>query len=380
MRSFVPGWIVASALFAGACGDSSAQPDGGGGSSSDGGGGAGGGEPGCPVGSHEDENGACAAELGEFKNGPPMAEERDHHMTWIAATPAGRFLYAAGGWADMDEPVTSIERARLKDNGGVEDWQTLGTTANVSGAVTVSQDQVVVFAGGYRGLTPSTKSVDVITIDDDGVLSDPVDGPFMNDARFHGAGVLVNGFIFATGGLDSSSSSLASVERASLDGTNVGSWQQQSPMLEERSHHGLASDGQYLFVTGGLKRVNGDFANDLPYDTVLRAEVGTDGTLSEWSEAGTMPISLAVHSSFVHAGMLYLAGGLDNATGSFVPTIYRVAIGEGGVLGEWELLEAEMPRGRGHSHQTPLAEGMLYSVGGHGLGGSQTNTFFARFE
>lgn len=181
MRSFgLQGWVVVSVLFAAACGDSGVQPDGGGGSTSEGGGGAGGAEPGCPVGSHEEEDGACAAELGEFQNGPPMAEERDHHMTWITKSAAGTFLYAAGGWADMDESVKSVERAKLRDNGSVEDWETLAATADVSGAVTVSQDNVVVFAGGYRGLTPSTKSVDVITIDDDGALSDPVDGPFMN--------------------------------------------------------------------------------------------------------------------------------------------------------------------------------------------------------
>lgn len=369
--------------LAAACGDSSVDPGGGpqGGSSAGGGDeGGGGGSSGCPVGSHDDGTGACIASLGDFEVGPEIADARDHHMTWAAKRPSGTYLYVAGGAKDMTADVDSIERSTIAADGSLGPWETLSTTSNVSGAVMAATDEVVIFAGGYRATTPSSRAVDIMTIAEDGTLSDPADGPFMADPRFHGAGVLVNGIVYATGGLNSEGSSLASVEHAALDGTSLGEWAADTALPVEISHHGLATDGEALYVTGGLKRVENDFANDVTYDAVLRARIAEDGSLEAWEDVGTMPVPLAVHASFVFAGDLYVVGGLDGNATAFVRKIYKVKASAEGALGEWEQVDVALPRPRGHTHQMPIVNGVVYSIAGHQNGASQVNAFYARFE
>ncbi|NUP07288.1 MAG: hypothetical protein HOW73_14635 [Polyangiaceae bacterium] len=372
-------------VFAAGCGDSSAETGGNGGNGGDasqggaplGGGGAGGAE-GCPVGSHDDGTGACVAELGAFTEGPKLTDERDHHMTWAAKKQSGTYLYAAGGHADQESSVTTIERSTIQADGSMGAWETLSTSDLVAGAVMVSTDDVVVIAGGYR-TAPSTSSVDIMTIDDNGNLSDPADGPSMNDARFHGAGVLVDGWVYAAGGMALSGSSLATVERARLDGSELQPWSYEADLPYEVSHHGLTTDGEALYLTGGLKRVNGDFENDLNFDKVLRARIADDGSLEAWEEIGTVPTALSVHASFIHAGKIYLVGGLE-PEGVFTKTVHRASISADGALGEWETLDVALPISRGHVHQNPMINGVIYSVGGFNVGGSQTRSFFARFE
>ncbi|MBK6518582.1 MAG: hypothetical protein IPM79_24255 [Polyangiaceae bacterium] len=374
--------LVLVASFVAACGDSSVDPGGGpeGGSGQGGEAAGGGGASPCPIGSHDDGDGACIASLGAFEVGPQIADERDHHMTWAAKRASGTYLYVAGGYADMTTPVDSIERAVIAQDGTLGPWETLPSTSNVSGAAVVATDEVVVFAGGFRATSSSTRNVDIFTIGDDGTLSEPIAGPLMADPRFHGAGVLTGGFFYAVGGLDASGSSLASVERASLDGTTLGAWSTEAALPVEVSHHGLATDGEALYVTGGLKRVDNDFGNDVPYDAVLRARLAEDGSLESWEEIGTLPVPLAVHASFVHAGELYVVGGLDMQEERFVGTLQRAKVSADGPLGEWEELDVTLPRPRGHTHQTPIVDGVLYSVAGHQNGASQRDTYFARFE
>jgi len=375
------GTLLLASSFASGCDEESLDPTGGGGATGGGGeGGSGGAPPGCPVGSHDDGTGACIAALGQFQTGPELTARRDHHMTWAAKSASGTFLYAAGGVEDQSAAVTSIERAAIAEDGSLGAWETLAVSTDASGAVIVATDELVVLAGGFRGNNPATKTVDIMTIAGDGTLSDPVDGPFMSAGRFHGAGVLVNGFIYAVGGQDGGGSSLSSVERSSLTGTTLSAWTLDTPMPEERSHQGLATDGEALYVTGGLKRVDGDFENDLPYDTVLRSVIGEDGALADWESLGQLPVALGIHSSFMHAGQLYIIGGLELEVSKFVKRIHRAPVAAEGALGAWEELSVELPKSRGHSHQTPMVNGFLYSVGGFNNLGSQPESYFAKFE
>jgi hypothetical protein len=202
----------------------------------------------------------------------------------------------------------------------------------------------------------------------------------MISSRFHGAGVLIDGWVYATGGVDINGTSLDTVERAQLGQGSIGAWVQDTPMTDRRSHHGLATDGKHLFATGGLERIENDFGNDTPRTDVLRTTVLDDGSLEAWQSISTLPEPIAVHASFVHAGQLYVIGGLEMEGSDFVKTIHRATIGDGGSLGAWETLPVELPMARGHTHQTPMHDGVLYSVAGHDHGMSQVEVFFARFE
>src|SRR5690606_18953919 len=163
---------------------------------------------------------------------------------------------------------------------------------------------------------------------DDGSLGSIEAGPALHVARFHGAAVLHDGWIYATGGLDATGTSTAVVERVAVnDGGFEGEWIAEPVELPEpRSHHGLALHEGVLYLTGGLTRVENDFQNDVPYDTVLRATIESDGSVGAWSVAGTLPLPFVVHSSFVHVGHLYLVGGIDMNTLQFLDTVWRAPL------------------------------------------------------
>ncbi|MFO0554985.1 MAG: hypothetical protein U0271_41795 [Polyangiaceae bacterium] len=377
-------WLGLAGL---ACGDDNEGPGGAGGVGGGTGGGAaggtvggaggsGGGAPVCPEGSHEGPNG-CEATLGAYQETSALNAARDHHMTFSLERPNGTFLYVAGGYKNQATPVTSFERALVNADGTLAPWEVLPNVKDVSGAGVVTLGDKAVIMGGYRGFIHATRTVDIYTADDDGNLTESA-GPDLIDPRFHVGAVLTNGFIYVVGGMNSGGTSLTTVERASFDGTTVGAFQADTALPLPCSHQGVATDGKSIFVTGGLARVNGDFANDVPYDSVLSAPIQADGTLGAWTDLGTMPVSLSIHASFVHAGSLYVVGGLKDVT-TFVKTVYRAPIAEDGTLGAWETLAIELPRTRGHSHQDPMIGPFTYSVGGY-AGTSQTQVYFARFE
>lgn len=376
-------WLAVGMVILIGCGDDDPSATGGGGAAggagaaAGGGGDDGGGAP-CPVGSHDPGDGTCEATLGAFAETSAIADARDHHVTWAASTPAGRFLYVAAGAVNMTTAVTSVERAAIAADGSLSPWEKLPSSFAAAGPMVAGTEGRVFFAGGMRagGNSPQSESAAIL---DDGAIGGMEPGPALHVPRFHGAAVIHDGWLYATGGIDATGTSTAVVERVAISASGfTGDWIAEPEELpESRSHHGLAVHDGSLYLTGGLTRVDNMFNQDVPYDTVLRATIEPDGSLSAWSVAGAMPAPIAVHASFVHAGHLYVVGGLDQNTLQFLDTIGRAPLDD---LNAWELVPSTLPLSRGHCHQTPLVDGVLYSVAGTNDAGSQTAAFFARFE
>jgi hypothetical protein len=77
-----------------------------------------GGEAFCPPGSHP---GAldCEADLKDWTAGPKIAHKRDHHVTIVAQTPAGAFLYVVGG-VGTAATIKPIERSTIAADGSID--------------------------------------------------------------------------------------------------------------------------------------------------------------------------------------------------------------------------------------------------------------------
>ncbi|NUO53540.1 MAG: hypothetical protein HOV80_32210, partial [Polyangiaceae bacterium] len=218
-----------------ACGDDPEESGGGGSGGSDattsttstGDGGSGGGPLGCPAGSHEVSPGVCEATLGNFAETSELTDARDHHMTFSVKRTSGTYLYAGGGYRNMADAVPSIERATIQSDGTLSPWVTLTAETTTAGAVVGNTDDTVVFAGGF-GVVAPTKHVEIFTIDDAGDLTGPTAGPDLSIARFHGGGLLLNGWLYTTGGLDQSQTSSETVERAKLENGTLGAWIQDT--------------------------------------------------------------------------------------------------------------------------------------------------------
>ncbi|MFT3767437.1 MAG: hypothetical protein QM820_18445 [Minicystis sp.] len=352
-----------------ACGGGGNENTGGGSStSSSSTGGSGGAAPGCPAGSHPGTSAACEATLTGWSDGPKLDTSRDHHATTVVTTPDGKsaFLLVLAGVQNSANLLKSIERASINADGSLGAFEVEGDLPEAMAGHSIAVvGSTVIIAGGLRitgnKLVPSAKT-EFAKVQADGSLSAWTEGPTMSTGRFHGAMIAYKSFVYAVGGLDGDGKdNTPSVDRATVaaDGT-LGPWTAVTALPGKRSHHGLAIDGNHLYVTGGL---SGDPAGvATTYDDVLQAQVNEDGSLGDWTAAGTLAVTVETHSSFVHVGQLYVVGGVEkNAYDT--KHVKRAPLLPDGTIGAWENL-ADLPKARAHVHHTPVYGGFIYSPGG----------------
>lgn len=331
----------------------------------------------CPPGTHAGADGGCAGDLKEWTAGAGLVTKRDHHISFSAETEAGKFVFVAGGVTDNTTLLKSIERAKVGEGGTLAAWESAGTLPQAAGGAGVAVVGSALFVvGGHRGVGPTLRT-DVGVIGADGMIGEWSKGPDLLHKRFHGAAVAVGHRVYMVGGLtDTGKDSTPSVEALDADAGAAGAWQEMSALPGKRSHHGLASTGEALYLTGGL---SGDPAGLYKsYDDVLRAPIEADGTLGEWATVGQLPVFLSIHTSFVFAGQLYLLGGLTEQ-GDDIANVWRAPIESDGGLGAWEELPA-LPKARAHGHQAPVVDGFVFAPGGAINHKSYADVFVGRFE
>lgn len=373
---------LGSLLSLTACGDDPAQ-DGGGGAGAGGSnaGGAGGG-PACPVGSHAGDDGVCEASLAEWTAGPALAQKRDHHVTFVARSDAGPVLYAAGGVVDNTSLQGSIEMSPIAADGSLSAWSSGGTLPEAAaGAGIAVVDKSVIVSGGFRRNGASavlSRATDIGSVLPDGTIGNWTAGPELSRTRFHHTMVADGPRLYVLGGLtgdNTDNTNVVETATVGADGT-VSAWTPVTSLPSKRSHHSAVVHEGAIYVTGGLE---GDPAgSNVSFDEVLRAPILADGALGEWSVVGHLPTTLTTHASFVHAGALYVLGGIEDDTQN-TAAVRRAPIAADGTVGTWESLP-DLPKARAHAHQAPFFQGYVYAVGGALHHASIADVYLGRFE
>lgn len=311
-----------------------------------------------------------------------MPERRDHHTTYVMSTENGAFLVVTGGGEDNAALYDTTIFASLAADGAAGAWSegpVLPQPA-AGGAVAIVGDAVL-FSGGYRqgAVSPLlSDDTNVMRLLPDGTFSEWSDGPTMSTTRFHHASIAVGDSAYVTGGMTgANNTNTASVQRSvrGSDGS-FGAFEELTPFPDMRSHHSIVAHEGALYVSGGL-RGNPSGAHESLSD-VMRATIEADGTLGAWEVIGDLDVELSTHSSFVFAGQLYVAGGIEGGTKN-VERVRRAAFQEDGSLGAWEEV-AELPSRRAHAHQTPVWNGFVYAAGGALNHESIADLWIGRFE
>ncbi len=118
------------------------------------------------------------------------------------------------------------------------------------------------------------------------------------------------------------------VYSASASGTGtLSSWTARNSMPQARWGMAKAQDGDRVYILGGLG--NGTFNNNVFYGTVH-----SDGTMDNWQETTTLPLSVVEAESTIVGNWIYYAGGVNNAEGKH-DTVYVSQINSNGTLGSW---------------------------------------------
>ena len=284
---------------------------------------------------------------------------RHHHVTFIAEPKAGPFLYVAGGFNGTDF-LTNVDRVAIQPDGSLGTWQSQTALPSPRAG------HMIVYGAGHAivlgGMTSTGEIADVLSapIDDTGTVGAWAPQTPLPIVRMHGSAALNGSTIYVVGGLGADGSAIANVERGTLnpDGT-VTAWEELAPLPGRRSHHALVLYNDYIYVLGGLVGdPNGAFTD---YTDVLSTAIASDGTLGPWTTVASLVTANDTASADVHAGWLYLVGGLEGD--AYVDHVRRSPVLANHTLGPWES-SAPLPVGRGHVHQTPIYQSRMYSVGG----------------
>lgn len=362
-----------------ACGEDGAGPGGAGGAGTGAGseGGAGG-SASCPEGSHPGESG-CEATLAGWTAGPELERARDHHVSFVAETPSGTFVFAMLGSTPSGSASDTVERSLLGPDG------TLGAFTLIEdfpeamiGPGFAQVGASFVLAGGLVLPGNSSARSYVGRVGDDGSLT-VTPGGDLASSRYHVTVTAVAGFVFAIGGMRQDVSGtepvqevMAAVERASFDGTTLGPWEELAPLETPVTHHAAVAHGGAIYLIGGGAGLQAR-------TDILRATVAADGTLGAFTIAGALPEGRATSSAFVHLDHLYVFAGMKQLTGQEVATVLRAPIDAAGAVGSFEELPP-LPLARAHAHQAPKSGPFVLSLGGSIHHETQREVFVGRFE
>jgi hypothetical protein len=284
-------------------------------------------------------------------------------VTFAADTPAGTFLYVAGG-ANGTDFLADAWRAKLTGPGQTGAWEPAARLPRPqAGAGVVAEGRHVVVVAGKRE-RGKTSVADVVlgTVGDDGAIAWRGGAP-LPAPRFHLTCVLARGVVFAIGGLGEDFHASATVWSAPIDANgDLGPWTRGRDLPQARSHHASFVWADRIYLVGGLRGDPTDDDHVQGLADVVVAHVGASGALGEWQPAGRLDSPLATHAAAVHGGYAWLFGGVER---DVTANVRRARIEEDGTLGAWQIAGV-LPSRRAHLHQVPIVNGFAFAVSGNG--------------
>ncbi|TBR16874.1 hypothetical protein EPO15_18215, partial [bacterium] len=168
--------------------------------------------------------------------------------------------------------------------------------------------------------------------------------------------VLVNGRLYAVGGVRGGSPSAEVWSAGVSPAGTVGAWRREADLPAPRESHALAAAAGRLYVVGGF---DGSAKN-----SVYSAALATDGSIAGWSAEAALPAARFKLAAAASGGWLYAFGGDNGAVSQ--STVYRAPLAQDGRVGAWGTGTA-LPAGR-NSHAAAVSGGRVYVAGGLGAG------------
>lgn len=267
--------------------------------------------------------------LAPWRNGSPMSKIR----IGASAVVYGNSIYAIGGETGdigqaCDKPETcftaSIERAEIRTDGSLGPWELIGKMQSERwGFAAIVIDNRIYIIGGNDG-KKSTSSVELLTLDDRGNISNSKMLQSLAVSRWAVTALHLGDYLYAFGGTDDSNT-LRSIERAKIqpNGT-IDSWELVGTLLERRHGARAVVHRGTVYVSGGYSGAGpGTTANNEYLSSVEIAAF--DGTVLGPFKLGPAMRSRRGYHALVDGGRaLYAIGGGNGER--FVPTIERLSV------------------------------------------------------
>jgi hypothetical protein len=308
-----------------------------------------------------------------WTQGASLTEARFQHVTFVADTPAGAFLYVAGGESSPPSmQIQDVERAAIHDDGTLGPFTVIATLpAPVVGSAVGQLGRTVIIAGGRE--TMSVKRTMVGVIADDGGVTFTL-GPDLGTARHHLSADVHGGFVYVVGGVryqyaangeNTAVDITAAVERAPVSEGALGPFEPLAPLPQPLTDHGALVLGDALYTIGGS-------INDVGIGTadVQRALFDGSGGLSSFSSAGALVGARFGLATFSYAGGAFVVGGASTTSSE----VLRAPVKADGTLGAFDAAP-DLPEHRSDVRQAPVHGQHVYFAGGTVDGEARAEVF-----
>jgi hypothetical protein len=310
-------------------------------------------------------NSGYTGELRQFQTlSAVLAAGRDE----FGVATANGYVYVVGGSQQFFGNMNTVYYAKVNADGTLSSFTTESDTlpANVGGNCSVAYNGYL-----YSISSGDSRNVFYTKLNADGSTgawqANP--NPTIYETRQAGC-VVVNGFVYVTGGTVGGSANTDAVQFARLnaDGT-TGQWATTTVLPGARTANATVAANGYIYVTGGASAVWSTY-----HATVYYARPGLDGTISSWSTATPLPNNRAYHGATVSNGYLYIIGGHDSGN-LFRNNIQYAKINSDGSVGTWKESNTRLPANR-RSPGVISVNGYTYVIGGNDNSLSRTQVWY----
>jgi N-acetylneuraminic acid mutarotase len=166
-----------------------------------------------------------------------------------------------------------------------------------------------------------------------------------------------NGFLYVTGGGNSTTTAFDEVHFASInENGTIGAWTSTASFPTEVYGHTSVVNNGYLYIIGGYNGI-------VDLDSAQYAHINADGTVSSsWTDSTNFSPGRSFHSSVVYNNYIYVIGGVG---GSAYDDIQFAQINPDGSLQPWfDANTAVSFTTARYGHTSVVYNGYLYVIGG----------------
>ncbi len=246
--------------------------------------------------------------LGAWHTTSALAEGR----FYLATVGMNGYLYALGGATgprgDDNQPIASVERAKINADGSLGPWQLHNyLTTPRRGLKTVAYNDQVYAIGGYNGIF--LKSVERATLQPDGFLGawQAEKEESTIDRYIHSAAIFRN-HIYLLGG------HVRNAQNISYGDAEMTSVQSDGTLLPWRVERTTLQIPRFIaaaFAMNNQIYMLGGHDGQYRLDSVERAPIDTQGHVGDWSFAGKLNVARSAAAVVVHNETVYILGGMD---------------------------------------------------------------------
>lgn len=261
-----------------------------------------------------------------------------------------RFLHVTGGRDAQGNGLTQALAGTIGQQGEVTQWtqtQSLPSARSFHASVAATPFNSRVKGNGYLYAIGGTNdagdpvaTVSKADIQDDGTLGAWSDETMLPQPLHSAGAALFRSAIYVVGGATTGDAPVATVYKAEIDTSGrLGMWEAQDQLPAKRAYHGLVSFGGRLYAVGGDSASvapdagsNGSALVDVTYTPINLRSGDTEG----WTNnANALGKARSKHSTLASGGFLFVSSGLYSAASQGSSENVYAPINSDGTVGEF---------------------------------------------